>query len=40
MDICGDCGRTYEGGNHEVDDEGRFPPGGHYFISDDDAEEE
>ena len=30
-ETCTSCGLTYENGNHEVDDSGRFTVGGHYF---------
>ncbi len=33
-ETCAKCGLSYEGGNHEVDDNGRFTTGGHYFEED------
>ena len=30
-ELCEVCGLTYEGGFHEVREDGRFPTGGHYF---------
>ena len=30
-ELCALCGLTYEGGIHEVREDGRFPPTGHYF---------
>ena len=31
IETCVVCELTYEGGNHTVDDSGRFTVGGHYF---------
>ena len=39
-ETCAVCGLTYEGGNHEVDDRGRFTVGGHYFEEEENDEEE
>ena len=33
-ELCEACGLTYQGGIHEVREDGRFPTGGHYFEDD------
>ncbi len=38
-EICTKCGLTYGGGNHQVDDSGRFTLGGHYFEEENSEEE-
>lgn len=35
-DVCADCGMAYSDGDHEVGDDGRFGPDGHYFEEDED----
>lgn len=39
-ELCAECGRAYEDGKHEVGADGRFPLGGHYFVGEEDDEEE
>ncbi len=35
---CLTCGRLYGAGLHQVREDGRFPPGGHYFEEEPDLD--
>ena len=37
-EICLSCGLRYSAGIHEVKEDGRFPPGGHYFEEEPDLD--
>jgi hypothetical protein len=37
-EVCQQCFLSYEIGWHEVDEDGYFPSGGHYFVEADEEE--